>query len=84
MAKTKAEFAGASAESIKAPENPDVSVRILKAGDGKVSTGKHDPRGGDELYEFGEIVSLPLDIAQGLEARHYVEIQPEPKAAKAA
>lgn len=83
MAKTKAEFAGASADSIAAPLNPNVSVRILKAGDGQVSTGKHHPRGGDELYEFGEIVDLPLDIAQALEARHFVEIQPEPKAAKA-
>lgn len=82
MAKTKAEFAGASAASIQTVENPMVSVRVLKAGDGKISTGKHHPRGGDELYEYGEIIEFPKDIAEGLEALHYVEIQP--KAAKAA
>lgn len=82
MAKTKAEFEGASAADIAAPENPVVSVRILKAGDGKISTGNHSPRGGDELYEFGEVVDLPRDIAEALEARHLVEIQAAPKAAK--
>lgn len=81
MAKTKAEFAGASIESIRAKDNPLVKVRVLKAGDGKISTGKHDPRGGDELYEFGEEPEFPKDIAEALEARHLVEIQAVKKAA---
>ena len=81
MAKTKAEFDGANAADIMARENPTVSVRILKAGDGKVSNGVHHPRGGDELYEFGDIVELPKDIAEQLEARHLVEIQEAPKKA---
>lgn len=83
MAKTKAEFEGASAEEIAGENDPKVWVRVLKAGDGKISTGKHSPRGGDELYERDERFETVKSIADALEDRHYAEIVdgPEKKAA---
>lgn len=83
MAKTKAEFEGASAKDVAKQDDPKVWVRVLKAGDGKISTGNHSPRGGDELYERDERFETVKSIADALEERHYVEIVdgPEKKAA---
>lgn len=79
MAKTQAEYEKrASAEEIAAPEHPIVTVRVLKKGDGKISTGDHDKRGGEVVYEYGETFPIAQDIAQALEDRGYAEIQPEP------
>lgn len=46
-----------------------VTVRITKAGDGKVSDGK----GGN--YAMDDMVPFPADVAAALEARHYAEIR---------
>lgn len=78
MAKSRAEFEGASAADVATPEDPVVICRVLKAGDGKISTGVHGNRGGEELYEFKEEFAVAKSIALALEARHYVEIQDEP------
>lgn len=54
---------------------PDTAVvRILKAGDGKVSKGQHDLNG-EHYYAKGEEVLLPIAIATALENRGFVEIQ---------
>jgi hypothetical protein len=65
------------------PETPEprkrtprgyVKVRVLKHGNGKISTGRHVPGQGDETFKFGDIAIIALDIAQALEARGFVEI----------
>jgi FKBP-type peptidyl-prolyl cis-trans isomerase len=52
-----------------------VSVRVLKAGDGKVSRGQHIGGVGEDHYERGEVFSVATSIAQELEDRGFVEIQ---------
>jgi len=51
-----------------------LQARILKAGDGKISTGIHIPGKGDVFHERGTVLTLERSIALGLEARGYVEI----------
>lgn len=46
-----------------------VKVRITKAGDGKVFTGK-----GDETFARNDAPLLPKDVAEALEARGLAEI----------
>ena len=70
MAKSKRDIGAAPAEP-----NQMVRVRVTKMGDGKISTGKHDPRGGDEKYEAGEMFAIGKGIADQLEAKGYAEIQ---------
>lgn len=72
MAKTKAAFEGVTFDAD--PEIEFVHVRVLKRGDGKISTGVHDNRGGDVLYEQGETFTCPRNVAEALEARDFVEI----------
>lgn len=72
MAKTKAAFAGVTFDAD--PEAEMVWVRVLKRGDGKISTGEHDPQGGDFLYEQGDTFSVPRNVAEALEERDFVEI----------
>lgn len=56
-------------------EQPMVKVRITKMGDGKVSMGIHVAGIGEAYYEKGEMVDLPLDVAQRIESRGFAEIQ---------
>ena len=79
MAKTKAAFAGVTFDADPADEL--VRVRVLRRGDGKISTGQHDPQGGDYLYEAGDIFSIPRYIAEihATDERGYVEILPPEK-----
>lgn len=74
MAKSQAEFKGADAEAVAVKADPIVNVRVLKKGDGKVSTGNHSNRGGEELYEYGDHFETPKSIADELEDRGFVEI----------
>lgn len=74
MAKSQAEFRGADAGAVSVVADPIVNVRVLKKGDGKVSTGAHSNRGGEELYEYGDHFEIPKSIADQLEDRGYVEI----------
>ena len=78
MAKTKAEFDGVAAGEIAPALDPLVPVRVLKKGDGKISTGQHDPRGGDVLYEHGDTFDIARSIALELEDRAFVEITGDP------
>ena len=55
------------------PQQQMVQVRILKKGDGKVGKGVHLPGIGNACYRWGEIVTLPLDIALAQEENGYVE-----------
>ena len=70
------EAATKAAAERKRNEKPveTVQARILKAGDGKISTGIHIPGRGDVFHERGAILTLEKSIAAGLEARGYVEI----------
>lgn len=72
MAKTKAAFEGVTFDAD--PETELVNVRVLKRGDGKISTGVHDNRGGDILFEAGEQFRVARHIAETLEGHGYVEI----------
>jgi len=74
MAKSQAEFLGADAAAVAAKDDPLVNVRVLKKGDGKVSTGNHSSRGGEELYEFKDEFQVLKSIADELEERGFVEI----------
>ena len=74
MAKSQAEFKGADAEAVAEKADPAVNVRVLKKGDGKISTGNHSSRGGEELYEFKDEFTAPKSIADELEERGFVEI----------
>jgi hypothetical protein len=58
-----------------APAEADVKVRITKRGDGKISTGEHEPGLGDLTYEHREEVSMPRGRALELEEQGFVEIQ---------
>ena len=55
---------------------PRVSYRVLKKGDGQVFTGQTDPETGlPETYAKGDQVDdVPISIAQALEDRDFVEI----------
>jgi len=74
VAKSQAEFRGANAGDVAIVDDPIVRVRVLEAGDGKISTGNHTNRGGEELYEYEDQFDCLKSIADGLRARHYVEI----------
>ncbi len=56
-------------------EDPMVTVRVLKKGDGRISTGEHAPGLGDLCYDHKETFSCPLSRARELEARDFVEIE---------
>jgi len=71
------EAASKAAAERKRSEKPveTVQARILKAGDGKISTGIHIPGKGDVYHERGTVLTLERSIARGLEARGFVEIE---------
>ena len=71
---------------------PTVRVRVTRQGHGKISTGKHDPRDGEEFFAEGEEIELPKSIAEALSSgepqlnhaggsRYYVDILKPLKAA---
>lgn len=51
-----------------------VEVRVLKAGDNKISKGIHIPGVGDLCYKHDDRLTLPREAAKQLEARGFVEI----------
>lgn len=58
------------------PEVGRVTVRVLKAGDNKISKGIHIPGVGDLKYKFGDLIpNMPRDAAESLEKLGRVEIQ---------
>lgn len=85
MAKTKAEVEG---RTFVVPDeiNPIVHLKVRKKGAGKISTGEHDPRGGDFVYDEGESLSVRQDVAQAIIDLDYVDVvaAPAPVAVKAA
>lgn len=53
-----------------------VTVRVLKKGDGKISAGKRLPDGrGDVYYKFKDEFETTREIGEGLEERGFGEIQ---------
>lgn len=71
MAKSKAEVEHRAVVLVEA-ENPMVTLKVRKKGDGKISTGVHTP-GGDMLYEEGETFQVRKDVADALIALDYVD-----------
>lgn len=64
-----------------APEGETVSVRVLPQGDGRIYTGEADDTAPEANLRFptygrGEVFATSPDIAQALEERGLVEIQP--------
>lgn len=51
-----------------------VKVRVLKAGDNKISKGIHIPGVGDLCYKQGDEITLVRENAKQLEARGFLEI----------
>lgn len=80
MAKTKAEVAGRIIV-LTEEENPVVHLKVRKKGGGKISTGDHDPKGGDFVYDEGETLAVRKDVADALIDLDYVDVIPAPKAA---
>ncbi len=80
MAKTKAEVDGRNVV-LTEEENPIVHLKVRKKGAGKISTGEHDPRGGDLLYDEGETFSVRKDVADPLLALDYVDQTRAPRSA---
>ena len=68
----------AARQAGKAPKTDDpsdiVKCRVMKLGDGKVSTGQHVSGVGEVHFERGEELTIARSIALGLEDRGYVEI----------
>jgi hypothetical protein len=59
----------------KKSDTSDVKVRITKLGAGKVSTGVHIAASGDVMASAGDMLTVPQDVADALEARGLAEIQ---------
>lgn len=57
-------------------EPEKVTVRVLKAGNEKISMGVHVAGIGEAHYEHGETFVVALPIAEELEERGYVEVIP--------
>ncbi len=55
-----------------------VHVQVREEGHGKISTGKHHGRDGEQCYATGETFSVNEDTAKELKARYYVDIVPAP------
>lgn len=70
-------FVRKTAKELAAPPAPDpvVSVRVLKLGADKISTGLHMAELGDEFFAQGEVFEIAKSIADALEAKGFVEIQ---------
>lgn len=51
------------------------TVRVLRKGDGKLSTGEHIPGEGDVFHGVGDILQVPADAVEALEDRGFVEAQ---------
>lgn len=68
-----------------APVFPTVRVKVREEGHGKISTGKHDARDGEEYFAEGEEFEIGTDILDNLKAdpakRYYVEIMKPTKSA---
>lgn len=72
-------------EQGEAPVVPMVRCVVRREGRGKISTGHHDAKHGEQYYDEGEEITLPLDVAKELSAgdpppnhagraRYYVDI----------
>lgn len=72
MAKTRAEVDGRNVV-LTEEENPVVHLKVRKKGAGKISTGVHDPKGGDLLYDEGEVFTVRRDVAQAILSLDYVD-----------
>lgn len=75
-AEARARAARQAAKEAK-PVEPEqiVSCRVLKKGDGKISTGQHFGGIGEVHYEKGETLKAPKGTAEELEERGFVEIE---------
>lgn len=73
LRKKAARQAAKVAEEMQAPTM--VECRVLKMGDGKVSTGQHVAGIGEVHYDKGEVFKVERSIAEALEARGFIEIQ---------
>ena len=73
--KTKRQAEGENIGPQDTEQQPVVTVRVLPRGDGLISTGEHDPAGGDLVYERGDTFDIAKDIAEDLEERGIAEIQ---------
>lgn len=57
------------------PVSDRVTVRVLKKGHGKISTGEHVPSEGELHHDFADQFETSRAIAEHLEERGYAEIQ---------
>jgi len=52
-----------------------VKVTVREEGHGKISTGLHDPKSGEQYFAEGEEFTIDEPIALELKKRYYVDIQ---------
>ena len=65
-----------SKKNVEPPKPPElVTVRVLKRGDGRISTGHHVAGFGDAFYTHGETFTTTAENAAELEERGFVEIE---------
>ena len=65
----------AAQQKVREPAPIDtVSVRVLKAGDNRISTGIHIPGRGDLFHPRGTVLVMARPQADALETRGFVEI----------
>lgn len=64
-----------SRKNVEPPKPPEfVTVRVLKKGDGRISTGHHVAGFGDAFYRYNETFSTTTENAAELEERGFAEI----------
>jgi len=68
--------AGETVEAVAEAAVPPgyVRCRVLKAGDGKISTGEHLAGVGDLTYARNDVFNMPRPVGEELENRGLVEI----------
>lgn len=72
--KTKRQVEGENIGPQDTEQQPVVTVRVLRKGDGMISTGEHDPAGGDLVYERDDTFKVARDVAESLDERGLAEI----------
>jgi len=59
----------------KKSDGQSVKIRVTRLGGGRVSTGVHVPVDGEIMAQSGEMLAVPQEVADALEAQGLAEIQ---------
>jgi hypothetical protein len=59
----------------KKSDSQSVKIRVTRLGAGRVSTGVHIAASGEVMAAAGDLLTVPQDVADALEAQGLAEIQ---------